>query len=70
MYCHYYDSHQNQVGEPYESVVFPESITYCERIPGIKFVSLTEKLDDKPQYPVPLIDRTKPGSLLKFCHNH
>ncbi|PAV82509.1 hypothetical protein WR25_16283 [Diploscapter pachys] len=60
MYCHYYDSNQNQVGEPYESVVFPESITYCERRPGVKFVSLTEKLDDEPQYPVPLIDRTKP----------
>ncbi|PAV77664.1 hypothetical protein WR25_15649 [Diploscapter pachys] len=61
VYCHYYDSKRKSLNEPYEAFIFPESIAYCMRKHGARFVSLTEQPNDTPNDPIPLIDRTSPG---------
>ncbi|CAD6194835.1 unnamed protein product [Caenorhabditis auriculariae] len=60
VFCRYFDCHRKEIENPFKSVVFPESTVYCGRRAGAKFMSLTEKLEDKPQPPVPILDRTQP----------
>lgn len=51
--------------QPFESVVFPESIIYCLRKPRTKFMSLTKNVNDTPEYPIPLIGRTSIGKVCR-----
>ncbi|CAD6194837.1 unnamed protein product [Caenorhabditis auriculariae] len=60
VYCRYFDCHRREIEMAFESRVFPESTVYCGRRAGAKFMSLTEKLEEKPQPPVPILDRTQP----------
>lgn len=62
VYCHYYDSIKNTIGKPFQSHVFPNTVIYCLRRAGAKFVALTKNTNDWQQYPIPLINRIKIGT--------
>ena len=58
VYCHYFDAERKEIGEPFESNVFPESVIYCLRRAGTHYMSLTKNPMNSPEYPIPLLDRT------------
>ncbi|CAL2040186.1 unnamed protein product [Caenorhabditis brenneri] len=57
-FCHYYDCNRVEIpGSQFESFVFPMTAVHCPRRRGAYFVSLTFEEDEKPQEPIPLLNR-------------
>ncbi|CAL2042772.1 unnamed protein product [Caenorhabditis brenneri] len=68
VYCRYYDCRRNEIPDQFESVVFPESTVFCARRPGAKYISISETLEEKPEYSIPIIPRIeKPPHYLTVC---
>ncbi|PAV64367.1 hypothetical protein WR25_20499 [Diploscapter pachys] len=60
IYCHYFDKRGKNIGKPFKSFVFPESVIYCARRPKAKFISISETEDGRREPPIIFIDRTNP----------
>ncbi|CAB3406266.1 unnamed protein product [Caenorhabditis bovis] len=58
VYCRYFDKNRMEIGVPFETKIFPETVAYCSRRKNTKFVSISEKMSDEPQPPIRLFDRT------------
>ncbi|CAB3397038.1 unnamed protein product [Caenorhabditis bovis] len=57
MFCRYFDCMQREIGDPFESSVFPESTVFCAHRVGAEFITLTMTID-KSDYEQPV--RIKP----------
>ncbi|CAL2042771.1 unnamed protein product [Caenorhabditis brenneri] len=67
LYCRYYDCHKKQMVRQMVSFVFPESTVYCPRRAGAKYISISESLEDKGQYPVQILKRLVPHHFFTVC---
>ncbi|CAI5447562.1 unnamed protein product [Caenorhabditis angaria] len=47
MFCRFLDCERKEIGEPYESEVFPEAVIFCPRRKGVRYISVTRKLDEQ-----------------------
>ncbi|RCN51152.1 hypothetical protein ANCCAN_02717 [Ancylostoma caninum] len=59
IYCRYFDQARTEIGQPFQTRVFPEFAVYCLRRKGTAFVSLSDTSHGDYSYPVPIVDRTK-----------
>ncbi|KHJ88087.1 hypothetical protein OESDEN_12123 [Oesophagostomum dentatum] len=48
-----------EIGQPFQSVVFPEFTIHCLRREGAKFITVSNEAKGDYEYPVPIIDRTQ-----------
>ncbi|CAJ0605349.1 unnamed protein product [Cylicocyclus nassatus] len=69
IYCRYFDMLMQEIGNPFESVVFPKYTIMCLRREGARFMSLSETSSGQYEYPVPITDRTQsePTHFLSIC---
>ncbi|CAB3406255.1 unnamed protein product [Caenorhabditis bovis] len=57
VYCRYFNGSRHEIGAPFETQIFPDTIAYCSRRFRAKYMSLTLTEDEIPQPPVKIIDR-------------
>ncbi|CCU83328.1 Glycosyltransferase family 92 protein [Caenorhabditis elegans] len=68
VYCRYYDCHRKEIFYHFESKVFPQSTVFCARRPGAEYISISEKLNETPEYSVPIVPRlNKPPHYFTVC---
>ncbi|CAI2355032.1 unnamed protein product [Caenorhabditis sp. 36 PRJEB53466] len=68
VYCRYYDCRRKEIPDQFESVVYPESTVFCALRKGAKYISITENLEEKPEWPVPIVPRVeKPPHYFTVC---
>ncbi|EFO87861.1 hypothetical protein CRE_05485 [Caenorhabditis remanei] len=68
VYCRYYDCRRKEIPDQFETVVYPESTVFCARRPGAKYISISETLEEKPEYSVPIVPRVeKPPHYFTVC---
>ncbi|KAF1752207.1 hypothetical protein GCK72_018761 [Caenorhabditis remanei] len=68
VYCRYYDCRRKEIPDQFESVVYPESTVFCARRPGAKYISISETLEEIPEYSVPIVPRVeKPPHYFTVC---
>ncbi|CAJ0605291.1 unnamed protein product [Cylicocyclus nassatus] len=69
IYCRYFDMSMQEIGNPFESVVFPEYTVMCLRREGARFMSLSDTLSGEYEYPVPITVRTQsePAHFFSIC---
>ncbi|EFO87970.1 hypothetical protein CRE_05484 [Caenorhabditis remanei] len=67
VYCRYYDCKRKEMVHQMTSFIFPEYTVYCPRRSGAKFISISENLEDKVQYPVQIVKRLLPHHFFTVC---
>ncbi|PIC25529.1 hypothetical protein B9Z55_018421 [Caenorhabditis nigoni] len=68
VYCRYYDCRRKEISDQFEALVYPESTVFCARRPGAKYISISETLEEKPEYSVPIVPRIeKPPHYFTVC---
>ncbi|CAB3398675.1 unnamed protein product [Caenorhabditis bovis] len=60
IYCRYYDCRRREIPNQFKTFVFPEATVYCGRRVGARYISVTETLEEKPEYSVPIVNRVNP----------
>uniref|UniRef100_A0A1I7V416 Glycosyltransferase family 92 protein n=1 Tax=Caenorhabditis tropicalis TaxID=1561998 RepID=A0A1I7V416_9PELO len=68
VYCRYYDCRRKEIPDQFESFVYPESTVFCARRAGAKYISISETLEETPEYSIPIVPRIeKPSHYLTVC---
>ncbi|CAB3398679.1 unnamed protein product [Caenorhabditis bovis] len=67
VYCRYYDCRRREIPNQFESYVFPEATVFCARRPGAEYISISETLEKKAEYSVPIVPRINVKHFFTVC---
>ncbi|CAB3396705.1 unnamed protein product [Caenorhabditis bovis] len=68
VYCRYFDCQRNEIKQPFEAFVFPESAVLCGRRIGAEYLAVSNEPDGElPENPVKIIRRDEPEHFFTVC---